>query len=51
MHNYVGAGPRACPACKCHAEIGLIEYQFRKGKPFKQGNHGGIAPTCLECKL
>ena len=50
-NDIVGAGPRACPACESNAGIGLSGKQYGKskpckeGKPYKQGNHGGIAPT------
>ncbi len=44
-NDIVGAGPRACPACESHADNGYTGNQIRTRKPYKQGNHGGIAPT------
>jgi REP element-mobilizing transposase RayT len=41
----VGAGPRACPVCDSKAGNGLSDKQPEKNRPYKQGNHGGIAPT------
>ncbi len=41
----VWAGPRACPVCDSKSGNGLSDNQSEKDRRYKQGNHGGIAPT------